>query len=103
MALKVLYDEIEHPTVGDFVRMILNFYDAEKEKDPSVKWEDLRIYTTDLRGANNLISWKASDVRKFGVGTLGVYRYFLSLWTLWVHNHSICVPVCNQGTGVRAQ
>jgi hypothetical protein len=66
-ASKELYGKIEHPTVGDFVRMIIDFYDTEKEKDPSVKWEDLRIYTTDLRGAYNLISWKASDVRKMGV------------------------------------
>ena len=40
-ASKKLFGEIEHPTVGDFVRMILELYDAKKVKNLSVKWMEL--------------------------------------------------------------
>ena len=36
-----LFGRIENPTVGDFVRMILELFDARKVRNLSVKWMEL--------------------------------------------------------------
>jgi hypothetical protein len=45
------YGAIRHPTIDDIAVMIYDFWRAAKTRDPSVRWEDMRIWKMDLRGA----------------------------------------------------
>ena len=45
------WGKIELPTIEDVVVMILEFYGSEYQRDPLIRWIDLRIWKTDLRGA----------------------------------------------------
>ena len=46
-----LWGTINHPTIGDFIIMITDQFDMETQKDPSVTWGDVVIWTMDLAGA----------------------------------------------------
>ena len=59
------WGRIELPTIDDMVRMILEFYHEAVRIDPSVRWEDLRIWKTDLRGVYQLMSLHPKSAKYF--------------------------------------
>jgi hypothetical protein len=61
------YGQIRHPTIDDIAVMICNFWRAAKERDPSVRWEDMRIWLMDLRRAYTLLSFRPEDVGLFAM------------------------------------
>lgn len=61
------WGEIELPTIESVVIMILEFYKAEVGRNPSAKWEDLRLWKTDLRGAYQLMSIHPEHAKYFGM------------------------------------
>lgn len=66
-AATAYYGEIRHPTIDDIAVMVYEFWRAAKERDPSVRWEDMRIWKMDLRGAYTLLSFRPEDVGLFGM------------------------------------
>ena len=52
------YGEIRHPSIEDIVTMILKFWARAKERDPKARWEDLRLWKMDLKGAYTLLSFR---------------------------------------------
>jgi hypothetical protein len=60
-AATAYYGEIRHPTIDDIAVMVYDFWRAAKERDPSVRWEDMRIWKMDLRGAYNLLSFRPGE------------------------------------------
>lgn len=61
------WGKIELPTIEDITVMILDFFEAESKRDSSVKWEDLRLWKTDLRGAYQLMSFRPECAKYFGM------------------------------------
>jgi hypothetical protein len=59
---KINTDKIRHPTIDDIAVMIYDFWRAAKARDPSVKWEDMRIWKMDLREAYTLLFFRSEDV-----------------------------------------
>jgi hypothetical protein len=51
-----VWGTIEHPTIEELVRMVVEFFREQQVIDPSLTWADIRIWCMDLRGAYNLIS-----------------------------------------------
>ena len=72
------WGKIELPTIEDVVVMILEFYDSERQRDPFVKWEDLRLWKTDLRGAYQLMSLRPECAKYFGM-EISKERVFIHL------------------------
>jgi hypothetical protein len=66
-AVTEIYGEINHPTLDIIVRMVMAFYEQEKEKDPTFTWEDLVLWKMDLRGAFTLLSVRPEDAKLFGI------------------------------------
>jgi hypothetical protein len=62
-----LYGGIGHPTIGDFTRMIFDYFEMLKAKNPEVEWGDMVLYKLDLAGAYTLVSFTPEDVRKMAV------------------------------------
>lgn len=60
---KRLFGPIENPTPEQMVRMVLDFFDAERAKDPSVVWEDLVLTKEDLKGAFTLLDVHPESAR----------------------------------------
>jgi hypothetical protein len=58
------FGKVEHPTVQDIVRMILQMQAQYPHLNPAT---ELRLWKTDLRGAYTLLSFTASDSRLFAV------------------------------------
>jgi hypothetical protein len=61
------YGAIRHPTIDDIAVMIYDFWRAAKRRGPSVRWEDMRIWKMDLRGAYTLLSFRPEDVGLFAM------------------------------------
>ena len=61
------YGEIRHPTIEDIAVMIYDFWVAAKERDPTVRWESMRIWKMDLKGAYTLLSFRPEDVGLFAM------------------------------------
>ena len=61
------YGPIKHPTINDIAGMILKFWERAKERDPAAKWEDLRLWKMDLKGAYTLLSFRPEDAGLFGM------------------------------------
>ena len=55
------------PTIESVVIMILEYFKAEVGRNPSAKWEDLRLWKTDLRGAYQLMSIHPEHAKYFGM------------------------------------
>ena len=70
------YGVIEHPTIGDMVRMIYNFVDQETSHGRHVSWDDLVLFKVDLKGAYTLLSFKPEDVRLMGLELSDDITYF---------------------------
>jgi hypothetical protein len=66
-AAAAYYGEIKHPTIDDIAVMVYDFWRAAKERNPLVRWEDMRIWKMDLRGAYTLLSFRPEDVGLFAM------------------------------------
>ena len=56
------YGQIRHPTIDDIAVMVYDLWIAAKKLDPSLRWEDMRIWKLDLKGAYTLLSFRPEDV-----------------------------------------
>jgi hypothetical protein len=54
---------IRHPTLNSLVYMVRDFWLRESAIDPSLTWDDLIICKMDLKGAFNLLNFKADHVK----------------------------------------
>jgi hypothetical protein len=61
------YGQIRYPTIDDIAVLIYDFWRAGKERDPSARWENMRIWTMDLRGACTLLFFRPEDVGLFAM------------------------------------
>ena len=74
-AAEAHYGKIILPTIEDVAKMILEFWATTKAKNPTARWEDLRIWKMDLRGAYQLLSFRPEDVGLFGMEVAGDLVY----------------------------
>lgn len=75
-AAEAHYGRIEHPTIGDIVRMVNEFYREQVTVRPQTRWTDLRLWKMDLRGAYTLLSFAPKDVPLFGMEVHDDLIYF---------------------------
>ena len=61
------YGPITNPTIEDIAIMIDQFWKEAKARDPLLRYEDLRLWKMDLKGAYTLLSFRAECVRLFGM------------------------------------
>jgi hypothetical protein len=66
-AAAAYYGEIKHPTIDDIAVIVHDFWRAVKEQNLLVRWEDMRIWKMDLRGAYTLHSFRPEDVGLFAM------------------------------------
>jgi hypothetical protein len=66
-AAAAYYGEIKHPTIDDIAVMVYDIWRAAKERNPLVRWEDMRIWKIDLRDAYTLLSFRPEDVGLFAM------------------------------------
>ena len=59
------YGLINHPSTDDIVKMIRDFWKRAVNRDPSSKWEDLRLWKMDPKGAYTLLSFRPEDAGLF--------------------------------------
>ena len=64
-AIVEIYGPLRHPVIAMFCLMILRVFEKEAARNPEVKWSDLVLWKKDLKGAYNLISFRAEDVPLF--------------------------------------
>jgi hypothetical protein len=57
-----LYGKIRHPTIEDIALMIYEFWAEAKAKNPEVRWEVMRIWKMDFKGAYTLLLFRTEDV-----------------------------------------
>ena len=69
------YGDIHHPTIDRIVNMILTFWQRALDRDPNSKWENLRLWKMDLKGAYTLLSFRPEDVGLFGMEVTGDLVY----------------------------
>ena len=58
---------IKHPSIDTAAKMIINYFEREASKDPSLKWEDLIMFKKDLRGAFTLLFFDENDVQNLAM------------------------------------
>ena len=61
-----------------FIIMIMDQFEKETQKDPSVTWDDVVIWTMDLAGAYTLLSFRPDDANLMGM-ELSKERVFIFL------------------------
>jgi hypothetical protein len=61
------YGEIRHPTIEDIAIMVHDFWEEARQRDPRLRWEDVRIWKMDLKGAYTLLSFRPEDVGLFAM------------------------------------
>ena len=61
------YGEIRHPTIEDIAIMVYDFWEEARQRDPRLRWEDVRIWKMDLKGAYTLLSFRPEDVGLFAM------------------------------------
>lgn len=76
VAAAAFYGRINHPTIEHIAIMIYEFWVAAKECDASRRWEDMRIWKMDLKGAYTLLSYRPEDVGLFAMLLTGDVVYF---------------------------
>jgi hypothetical protein len=69
------YGRIRHPTITDIAVMIYEFWIDARSKNPHVRWEDMRIWKMDLKGAYTLLSFRPEDVGLFAMLLTGDLVY----------------------------
>jgi hypothetical protein len=67
VAAAAYYGKINHPTIEDIAVMIYDFWLLSRQRDPECKWEDMRIWKMDLKGAYTLLSYRPEDVGLFAM------------------------------------
>jgi hypothetical protein len=70
------YGKIRHPTIEDIAVMIYEFWVEARAKNPELRWEDMRIWKMDLKGAYTLLSFRPEDVGLFAMLLTGDMVYF---------------------------
>lgn len=75
-AAAAYYGKINHPKIEHIAVMIYEFWVAAKERDPNRKWEEMRIWKMDLKGAYTLLSYRPEDVGLFAMLLTGEVVYF---------------------------
>lgn len=66
-AATTYYGQIAHPTIEDVAIMIQGFWADALQRNPQVKYEQLRIWKMDLKGAYTLLSFRPEDAGLFGM------------------------------------
>ena len=66
-AATAYYGAITHPTIEDIAIMAHKFLKDAAARDSSLRYEDLRLWTMDLKGADTLLSFQAEYVGLFGM------------------------------------
>ena len=66
-AATAYYGPITHPTIEDIAVMVGRFWKDAAARDPSLQYEDLRLWKMDLKGAYTLLSFRPEDVGLFGM------------------------------------
>ena len=69
------YGLINHHSIDDIVKMIRDFWKWAVNRDPSSKWEDLRLWKMDLKEAYTLLSFRPEDAGLFGMEVTGDLVY----------------------------
>jgi hypothetical protein len=69
------YGQIQHPTIEDIAKMVHDFWTEEKKSNPKLRWEDLRLWKMDLKGAYTLLSFRSRDVGLFAMLLTGDVVY----------------------------
>ena len=67
--------DINHPTINRIVNMIMTFWQRALDRNPNSKWEDIRLWKMDLKGAYTLLSFRPEDVGLFGMEATGNLVY----------------------------
>lgn len=62
-----LWGPIEHPTIVDIVKMIIDFYDSARAADPTITWDDIVLWKMDLKGAYTLLCFRPEKAKLFGI------------------------------------
>ena len=70
-ACEKLWGPIQHPTITDLIGMVVNFFAKAREKDPTVRWEDLVLWKMDLRAAFTLLSVAPKNTPLFTMNLTG--------------------------------
>jgi hypothetical protein len=60
-----IWGPIEHPTIDDIARMILDFWDEAIKDDPGALWSDLVMWKMDLKGAYTLMDVRPEEAGMF--------------------------------------
>lgn len=66
-AATAYYGAITHPTIEDIAIMVHQFWKDAAARDSSLRYEDLRLWKMDLKGAYTLLSFRAEYVGLFGM------------------------------------
>lgn len=66
-----LWGTIHHPTIEDVANMILDYYDNATRKIPDLNWDDLELFTKDLKGAFTLMFFDADGVQNLAMEMTG--------------------------------
>ena len=66
-AATAYYGPITHPTIEDIAVMVHQFWLAATVRDPTLRYEDLRLWKKDLKGAYTLLSFRPEYVGLFGM------------------------------------
>lgn len=66
-AAEAHYGKIKHPTITDIIRMINEYWVGVLGREPEARWQDVRIWKMDLRGAYTLLSFAPKDVPLFAM------------------------------------
>ena len=62
-----LWGPIEHPTIVDIVKMVIDFFEEAHQEDPSITWKDTILWKMDLKGAYTLLSFRPDRAKLFGL------------------------------------
>jgi hypothetical protein len=65
------WGKIKHPSIDLIVTKMVEYYERQLAIDPTVKWEDLRIWKLDFKGAFTLLSFNPEEITKVGVELTG--------------------------------
>ena len=66
-AAEAHYGKIEHPTITDIIRMINEYWEGVLSRESEARWQDVRVWKMDLRGAYTLLSFALEDVPLFAM------------------------------------
>lgn len=61
-AATAYYGPIMHPTIEDIAVMVDHFWKEASARDPSLRYEDLRLWNMDLKETSTLQSFRAEYV-----------------------------------------